>query len=52
MFNVMYNGALVPPVSEETTIVSFANDLTVAVTAKRLEDVEAYATETVRPVKF
>lgn len=34
-------------VPEESTIVGFADDQTVIVTAKHLKDVEVYATETV-----
>ena len=51
LWNIMYNGVLALPVPEGTTIVGFADDLAVVVAAKHPEDVEVYATETVRAVK-
>lgn len=38
-------------VPEESTIVGFADDQTVTVTAKHLKDVEVYATETAKAIK-
>lgn len=47
----MYNGVLVLSVLEVVTIASFADDLTVVITAKYPKNIELYAMETVRLLK-
>lgn len=49
---VKYNGILVLPIQEEATVIGFADDLAVVVTAKYLENVEVYVTKTLRVVKL
>lgn len=51
LWNVMYNGVLVFPVSEGATIVGFADDLIIVVTAVHPDDMGMHASETVRRVK-
>lgn len=43
--NGKYNGVLLLPIAEETTLSGFADDLAIVIIAKVPEDMEVYATE-------
>lgn len=51
LWYIMYNGVLAIPGPEGPSIVDFADDRAVVVTSKRPEDVQVYATKTVRSVR-